>query len=728
MNGNGINPTDKNIVFIQYDIPPLKAGEYTITVKQDVKNQSTEPFTLTRKFAVTGERFSFDPADINALYPQNLANGGFEGVLPHVVFNRKTLPWERALTKSHLIDRTTSEVPAASWLAVVLFNEDELPEVKKAQAKDLVPLNKEITVEGSSIKDKGAMPGYYVSYPGMEKLQYGETPEVACNIIDVPAAVFSKIAPTTFDLNYLSHIREVETIDKDDKQNEKDEYYAVVLGNRMPKNNATSYCMLVSLENMGSMLPGAEGKNNLPADAKFVRLITYAAWSFTVDTTMNQDFKKLLEYLNKNTSGHQGLTNLSFPFNGTAPDAGKVQAALQQQASGTLDAANANVLVQNAFVMGYSPYNHFMRHAGNIVTWYRGPLAPYEVEESIHTPVSCSDEANRYNPETGMFDVSYGAAWQLGQLLALQNKGYAAALYNWKRSQDALAIAREEQKIIQDKYKDMTAFGDIFMQRQLRLNEPEPLPDIVVKWLGKLSLLNGVPFNYLVPDERMLPPESIRFFYLDNNWIDALLDGAFSIGRNASAEIKKDAPRMQFLKPHAQFAARRLRRQKLSLKDYRNDTQIVTGFLLRSAVLRGWPGLEVNGYKDANGFDEIPKLRMERLSSEVMLCLFDGKVQVASLHEPPEVLRCGVVLENNAYNTSLRVVKGDRPGSEIQGHFAPITVKPDNQTLNVVQSATSILNMLNAPPLSEGITSFTSAEFALEMIKGVVKVQFVQQP
>jgi hypothetical protein len=64
------------------------------------------------------------------------------------------------------------------------------------------------------------------------------------------------------------------------------------------------------------------------------------------------------------------------------------------------------------------------------------------------------------------------------------------------------------------------------------------LPEDLSKWLGRLRLLKGVPFNYLVPDERMLPPESIRFFYLDMNWVDSLLDGAFSIGRNLTRSEK----------------------------------------------------------------------------------------------------------------------------------------------------------------------------------------------
>src|SRR5262245_19805440 len=64
------------------------------------------------------------------------------------------------------------------------------------------------------------------------------------------------------------------------------------------------------------------------------------------------------------------------------------------------------------------------------------------------------------------------------------------------------------------------------------------LPELLSRWLGRLRLLKGVPFNYLIPDEGMLPPESIRFFYLDMNWVDALLDGAFSIGRNLTKTEK----------------------------------------------------------------------------------------------------------------------------------------------------------------------------------------------
>src|SRR4051812_17464311 len=57
------------------------------------------------------------------------------------------------------------------------------------------------------------------------------------------------------------------------------------------------------------------------------------------------------------------------------------------------------------------------------------------------------------------------------------------------------------------------------------------IPPNLIHWLAQLKNLQGIPFNYLVPDERLLPPESIKFFQIDATWLEALLDGALSIGR-----------------------------------------------------------------------------------------------------------------------------------------------------------------------------------------------------
>ena len=43
-------------------------------------------------------------------------------------------------------------------------------------------------------------------------------------------------------------------------------------------------------------------------------------------------------------------------------------------------------------------------------------------------------------------------------------------------------------------------------------------------------MLQAVPFAYLAPDSALLPEESIRWFYLDRRWTDALVQGALSVG------------------------------------------------------------------------------------------------------------------------------------------------------------------------------------------------------
>lgn len=49
-----------------------------------------------------------------------------------------------------------------------------------------------------------------------------------------------------------------------------------------------------------------------------------------------------------------------------------------------------------------------------------------------------------------------------------------------------------------------------------------------------------MPFGHLVPDERMLPAETLRLFYLDMSWVDALVSGALSVGAQSSRDTQQD--------------------------------------------------------------------------------------------------------------------------------------------------------------------------------------------
>src|ERR1700730_1667868 len=72
----------------------------------------------------------------------------------------------------------------------------------------------------------------------------------------------------------------------------------------------------------------------------------------------------------------------------------------------------------------------------------------------------------------------------------------------------------------------------MIMPQQVPPTQPEAeMPPYMESFLAHLRLLIGVPFDYLVPDSRLLPDESIRFFYIDRSWTDRLMDGAISVGK-----------------------------------------------------------------------------------------------------------------------------------------------------------------------------------------------------
>ena len=200
----------------------------------------------------------------------------------------------------------------------------------------------------------------------------------------------------------------------------------------------------------------------------------------------------------------------------------------------------------------------------------------------------------------------------------------------------------------------------LYMPRVASALELRMMPSSSVgNWLGDLRLLVGVPFTNLVANHRMLPQESIRFFYVDDNWLDALQDGATSIGLHSTRDVAHQTNLRDVLSREAEISAgqQRRRRRRKPLAESVTLGTIRTGFLLRSAVVAGWPGLEVRGFADREGKQGIDLLRLERLAPDVMLCIFSGERGVPAridIDEPGEGLQFGVV---------LRSLSQEQPGS-----------------------------------------------------------------
>lgn len=189
------------------------------------------------------------------------------------------------------------------------------------------------------------------------------------------------------------------------------------------------------------------------------------------------------------------------------------------------------------------------------------------------------------------------------------------------------------------------------------------LPDDLAQWLAQLTLLYGVPTEYLIPDPRLLPTESIRFFFLDRNWLDRLVDGALSTGVLSSRDqVFTEAFFEQIYAQvdEAQIKLRSTLRNEASNVGTTGGT--ISGFIFRSQVVSGWPGIEINAYQ---GDTLLNIVRMDRLSPNVLLCLFYGVPDRVDFSEPAEGLHFGITRETSAQNFNVSMRGLGYPSEEV---------------------------------------------------------------
>lgn len=639
------------VEFIQFHRPPIESGLYYIKLEQTIATTNTHKISHTTfskelAFAVTGERFSYlTQQDVCAVFPPPGSLGDHFNVLPHITLNRSTLPWERSPDGANL------ELP---WLILLLLRDSDFANQADKPQPQVITLQE---LQNTS--------GYAAKFPNFE-LEPGQHESDRVTVIDIKKSLLQQILPSKSDLAYLAHVRQP----KDAEDKPVGGELATVICNRLPQMGGISTAYLVSIEDR--YLSDSNDFNYQGAsDNDLIRLVCLQNWCFAcIDE--KQSFTQLLWNLcDKSDSGSNSKTNPNPELY-------------------TLKLPNSgNVNADSYLSMSYVPLSHQLREGDKTVSWYRGPFSPGEPTDSLNLPIRTADELLRYDSSTGMFDISYAAAWELGRLLTLQNKSISIALYNWKREY-AQNIKQLEQEVEH-------------LPFQGQINDHD-IPEAVTNWFRDLSLLKGIPFNYLVPDERLLPIESIRFFRIDPRWIECMLDGAFSIGRVTDGDLKQDNNN-PVDSPYGNFS----------------------GFLLRSDVVSGWPGLLVDGYSEViDNFDFAPSgellslLRMERLSANVLLCIFDGEVKTVDIHLQPETLHFGVDAptgEPLEFHKSLR----DPSSGNEEPDPLPISWKNQNQgVINIKAFADAIRAKL-------GKSIFTSAQFALEMIEGVQKVRFVKQ-
>lgn len=260
------------------------------------------------------------------------------------------------------------------------------------------------------------------------------------------------------------------------------------------------------------------------------------------------------------------------------------------------------------------------------------------------------------------------------------------------------------------------------------------LPPYLESFLAHLRLLVGVPFDYLVPDARLLPPESIRFFFLDRSWTDRLVDGVIAVGKMGTREQAHHHARGEDVQARLDGMERFVRDLQRDWMSYEaaqaqalRGGGVVTGFLLRSSTVSGWPHMDVRAfgrelrlYPTAAEMEKarVRTLRLERLSPSVLIALFDGVPRLVWCEEPHHGVQFGVRVDAGRIHVARRTAAGQ---AEDEAAHPPIDVPfrvGGHRVVHVVELRRRLEHArVTAPtelamPAQEG-----SADFAVEVLQ-----------
>lgn len=371
---------EKNVVFSTSAVNGLPNGAYRVTVHQqldpscEIKDYMVKDASLT--FQVAGETVVMNENEVYSVYPPKDGVGQFKNCIPHIVLHRKTFPWEYTLSC-----QTEEPLP---YVALLVISEDE-PVVGMTT-----------TYEQSRQVEQN------VYVPKVESSCVNE--DATCRVADFEKSFFMAILPTLEDLPYMAHTKGVDLDDKVTDQEVKDAWFSCVLANRYPKEatgeeNIRHTAYLVSLAGYEKWLMLSQEERKKESSYDFFRMYVLYQWNFQVEP-QPYNFYEIANHLH------------AYVYAVEEPAGDEVQAILNQ---------------------GYVPMDHTFREGSETVSWYRSPFLPGKMEqEEIAQTYHVADELLRYDPEMGMFDISYSAAWQLGRMLTLKNAESAKHIMNWR--------------------------------------------------------------------------------------------------------------------------------------------------------------------------------------------------------------------------------------------------------------------------------------------------------
>ena len=662
--------TGEKIQMLDYQKPGLEAGDYRISIAQTINGTGIGDNFGTKviDFIVTGDRFALSSGIVHACFPPEGDLGRHTDVLPHISLTRSTLPWERSAYGNDDFE---------PWMALLLFDEEEM--LENQVVEQALTVNDLATEPVTLADDTTPKPAFFPNFT----LESGQVASDKVNVINVKRSLLEKLLPSGEVLKLLTHVRRRVNGDQNNPESE----LAVVVCNRLPKEGSESTVYLVSLEGRY----GDDGNFDYPAGSgadDYIRLVNLKKWGFACLPELGKNFEELIEAISV------GSLRPSHPSANDPPD----------------------VELERYLVAGYSPLPHRLRQCDRTYSWYHGPLSPQPIAATFTTDDALPEFADaliRYHQDIGMFDVSYAAAFEIGRVLALTDERFSASLYQWKQQYNETILAQLQET----EARKLLAMSPASESSQFA-GDNNALELSISQWLSNLQNLAGIPFNYLIPDNAMLPAEAIRFFQLDQHWLESLLYGAFSIGG-----IVRTTP--------SGGVAERIG----VLQRFYTVDRPVSGFIVRSKLISGYPDVQVDGYSlrnaDSNPLDDaetsskLEMLRVERLGPDVMIGLFAGEIATAELYLKPEGLRFGLDVEAAGLSKDLSI--------KVNNEYTSVTIVPrDGQSWLPDDPETRVLNInYLAQAIQAAIQTATGssqtivpAVFAMHMLEGSNKGRF----
>lgn len=252
----------------------------------------------------------------------------------------------------------------------------------------------------------------------------------------------------------------------------------------------------------------------------------------------------------------------------------------------------------------------------------------------------------------------------------------------------------------------------------------EQIPEKMENLNERLQLLYDVPMSYLIPEPSFLPPESIRFFYVDGNYVKAMLNGAASIGRITETDRMTDRLILKTASYSSEEGSGQIRLQKVHknhhermIRGVGERTGIRTGFLLRSSVVHRRKGISICGFA---GQEPLTVLRLETLAPDIMIGIFEGELTRLAIAEPS----CGLRFGCHSREGKNRVLSLKKPGKPVPDTFYDVKTNEKGR-IDILSAVEQIENILKEK--KETGECISSGIFAYEFLQAAQKAEFIKK-